>query len=109
MLVLIIALSGIVIAATIFDVHRNVTNPEPSKFTANSDKATVEPSTLEPSKWEQRLLCFSAHQNFKDLFARRNSGDTFEIFNAARVMSMGWVIFGHICLSRGWYRPLTFP
>ncbi|OMJ65503.1 hypothetical protein SteCoe_38101 [Stentor coeruleus] len=49
------------------------------------------------------LLCFSLPSNLKKLLTTRSQErlgqkDTLEILNAVRVLSIAWVIFGHVCI-----------
>jgi hypothetical protein len=66
--------------------------------------------TFECTKLGQVLLCFSWYSNFKKIFATRaGEGDRLDCLNAVRVMSMGWVILGHMYANRIRTPPLANP
>ena len=70
------------------DEEDNLMAPSPKYF-----------ETTTPGKL---LLCFSFYSNFQKLFSNRSgsNADPLESLNAVRVMSMGWVIFGHVTTER---------
>ena len=72
----------IVIFSTIVDIHSN-----------ENDRR---------SKSLKILLCFSLKVNGKVLLSasreRNGKKDPLEVLNAVRVMSLGWVLLGHVCL-----------
>ena len=75
--------------------------------------ASVEP-VREPSFLVKLLMCFSLYTNAKKLFVSRSSEkmgerETMDIFNGVRVMSMGWVVYGHVFLIRIAYTVLSNP
>jgi peptidoglycan/LPS O-acetylase OafA/YrhL len=58
-------------------------------------------SEEEESMWYKALLCFSLIKNGKMILAQRSQEkfgktDTFDVLDAARVMSIGWVISYHV-------------
>jgi peptidoglycan/LPS O-acetylase OafA/YrhL len=74
---------------------------------------SVEPMR-EPSLIVKILMCFSLYTNLKKLFVSRSSEkvgerETLDIFNGVRVMSMGWVVLGHVFLQKVTYTALTNP
>ena len=62
----------------------------------------VQPKYFESTYAGKILLCFSFYSNFQKLFSSRsgNAKDPLESLNAVRVMSMGWVIYGHVALIK---------
>jgi len=81
----------------------------PSSFEMRSDESPpdeeadyVQPKYFESSYAGKLLLCFSFYSNFQKLFSSRsgNAKDPLESLNAVRVMSMGWVIYGHVALIK---------
>jgi peptidoglycan/LPS O-acetylase OafA/YrhL len=66
--------------------------------------------TFECTKLGQVLLCFSWYSNIKKIFTTApGKGDPLDCLNAVRVMSMGWVILGHLYGSRVTTPPLANP
>lgn len=69
-------------------------------------KTPLQVKPLPQSLFLEVLVCFSVYTNFKKLFASRSGEklglpkDSLEILNGVRVMSMGWVILGHVYLLR---------
>jgi hypothetical protein len=56
------------------------------------------------------LMCFSVYTNLQKLFLSQSpektgTMKTLDIFNGVRVMSMGWVILGHVFTLRVYFAP----
>lgn len=67
-----------------------------------------------PSLGIQLLMCFSLYTNTKKLFVSRSSEktgskETLDIFNSVRVLSLGWVIMGHLFQQRSSNSAVTNP
>ena len=64
------------------------------------EEVAEQPKYFESTFAGKLLLCFSWYTNFQKLFSSRSgsSADPLESLNAVRVMSMGWVIFGHVAI-----------
>lgn len=63
----------------------------------------VTPKSLRELMIIKIILCFSLPSNVKKLLTTRSQErlgqkDTLEILNAVRVLSIAWVIFGHVCI-----------
>ena len=120
MVVLCSCLALILLVGTAIDMNRQFT----ATIKANIEKSSedyIQMSEMpaeklrpqvKPSFVTELLVCFSVYTNFKKLFASRSaekSGvpkDTLDILNGVRVLSIGWVILGHVYLLRLDFGPI---
>lgn len=98
------------IAGSVLDYMRQHTIAQPKgdyelmerEKVVNSSSTALLPTPL----YERILTCFSIYTNLPKLFSSRASekvgqrSDPLDILNGVRVMSMGWVILGHVYVFR---------
>ena len=116
MLVFCVVLSVVVCLATAFDFYLQVL--EPKKVLEDSKQSMIPLEGKENTKNVQRvprrpksaleeaLLCFSLYRNLNMLLVSRSAErtgerNTLDVMNAVRVMSISWVVVGHVVLLRG--------
>ena len=90
----------LIVSAAIVDwqIIKNMGEKETDDPTMHRMSDIPQESCINPeSKFIQVLLCFSAYSNYKKIFTKRaGENDTLELLNCVRVLSMGWVILGHV-------------
>jgi peptidoglycan/LPS O-acetylase OafA/YrhL len=94
MLIFILLLLALCLIATAADLY----------LTLNSTK-----DSLQCSKPTSLLLSFSYYTNFKKIMQPTvsRSGENLAVLNGLRVLSIGWVIVGHVCSFRMRYTPIV--
>ena len=124
MLVICVLLGVVMTAGTAIDLNRQFAvkaskkheNGDISfnKYVPMTDFAdpTQSPPPPPPSIFLDFLVCFSTYTNFKRLFSSRSNEklgtpkDTLDLLNGVRVMSIGWVVLGHVYLLRMTFGPI---
>ena len=112
MLVICVILGVVMAAGTIIDL-----NGKFEWFGSGKERRSEEKEGLVRAKegkrerWVEVLVCFSVYTNYQKLLAARSGSrkDTLEILNGIRVMSMGWVILGHVYDLRAALPPVKNP
>lgn len=119
-LVIIITIIGTTL--DLLNIHR--LNQISQKKLVQSDKESAlieleEPNSIpipppSPSLSSKLLICFSLYTNTQKLFISRSSEktgskETLDIFNSVRVLSLGWVVMGHLYQQRSTNSAVTNP
>ena len=99
MLVVVAAVGVVALIGTGIDLDRR--SLQSSSRLAPLDGVTEEVAVPEPTLMMKVFLCFSIPSNFVKLFDSRSAErlgkrDTLDVLNGIRVMSIGWVLLGHI-------------
>ena len=101
MLVIIILLLVVCFTGTIIDLYLTHNSVIPISQTDTSDKSTISTSTISDNHHPLLIrvfLSFSFYTNFTKLMqpTASRSGENISVLNGLRVLSIGWVILGHV-------------
>ena len=99
-----LALVGAIVAGSYFDYKLEKKQELKQEGVELTESLSINPiEDIRPPKklpgYIRLLLCFSFPKNWESLFVA-SSSDTTSIFNGIRALSIGWVILGHVYLTR---------
>eukprot|EP00040_Diaphanoeca_grandis_P032699 m.198847 g.198847 ORF g.198847 m.198847 type:complete len:870 (+) comp32710_c0_seq1:294-2903(+) len=73
----------------------------------NNNNTDVSTPFKKPREENHFLACFSMYRNLPKLLSTKKAAGSIDCFNGLRVISMLWVILGHIFLFGGFESPLS--
>lgn len=98
-----VVFGALMVVGTMLDLAYRNKKQSSSKETSESGLYLLNPDfNSEPGLYSQILISFSLYTNTQKLFVARNAGrkETLDIFNGIRVLSMSWVVLGHVFAQR---------
>ena len=92
---------------TALDINNSTGERRKLTHVALEEEKQPKPEEIEPQS-VKLLKCFSLYSNIPKLFTLKNSTnrDPLDIFHAIRVLSILWIIYGHVCEFRLKVNPL---